>query len=333
MTRILKLLAVLAAALSLALPAKAATLTRTFVSSTGNDSNPCTITQPCATFNRAYTQVTPSGIIAAIDPGKYGPLTIGMPVTINGNGWAAITGTASGNGITISSGLPQGTIVILNGIEIDGANAAYNGIEVDAPAAVTITNCILQDFVTNGSQSSNTGNGILLAPTTGTLTATISNTTASNNANAGIAYLPPSGSPSANIALDRAVANANTDGFLFSVQAVSGGVANIAVSNSVASNNPPPGAVGGAGMSIDNGSNGHALSVSLDNLTASNNSIGIIANNTVKVVLNRSFVTQNNVGIENEVTTNGKFFSMGNNCIELNNSPNVDNPLSPLTPG
>ena len=229
--------------------------------------------------------------------------------------------------------MPQGTIIVLKGIEIDGAGAAYNGIVVGGPAALTVSDCSIQNFVYNNSQSALTGNGILLAPPAGTLTVTIANTTVSDNANDGIAYLPPSGSPSANIALDRAVANANTDGFLFSVQAVSGGVANIAVSNSVASNNPPPGAVGGAGMSIDNGSNGHALSVSLDNLTASNNNVGIVANNTVKVVLNRSFVTQNNVGIENEVTTNGKFFSMGNNCIELNNSPNVDNPLSPLTPG
>lgn len=335
MIRIVTSFAVLTATLALALPASAANLTRTFVSSSGNDSNACTITAPCASFARAYTQVLPSGIIAALDPGKYGPLTIGMPVTINGNGWAAITGTASGNGITISSGLPEGTIVILNGIEIDGAGAAYNGIEVDAPAAVTITNCILQNFTVNGGISANTGNGILLAPTSGTLTATISNTTASNNFNAGIAYLPPSGSPSANIALDHVVANANTDGFLFNVQGVSGGASNITVSNSVASNNPVPGIAlgGGAGIYIDNGSGGHALSVSIDNSTASNNGVGIVANNTVKVVLNRSFVTQNNVGIENEVTTNGKFFTMGNNCIELNNSPNVDNALQLLSPG
>ena len=42
------------AALLPAIPAQAA-FTRTFVSSAGSDSNPCTITQPCASFAHAYT--------------------------------------------------------------------------------------------------------------------------------------------------------------------------------------------------------------------------------------------------------------------------------------
>src|ERR1700692_3722766 len=60
------------------------TLTRSFVSSSGVDTNPCTITQPCATFAHAYTMVGANGIVAALDPGKYGPLTITGPVTIDG---------------------------------------------------------------------------------------------------------------------------------------------------------------------------------------------------------------------------------------------------------
>src|ERR1700722_16414031 len=99
---------ILAAALALAitLPAHAqnGTLTRSFVSSTGVDTNPCTITQPCGSFAVAYTKISANGIIAALDPGKYGPLTIIGPVTINGNGWAAITGLAAGSAITINAG-------------------------------------------------------------------------------------------------------------------------------------------------------------------------------------------------------------------------------------
>src|SRR6202046_2276345 len=77
-------------------------LTRSFVSSAGVDTNPCTITQPCASFAQAYTKVGANGIIAALDPGKYGALTITGPVTINGNGWAAITGTSGNNAIAIT---------------------------------------------------------------------------------------------------------------------------------------------------------------------------------------------------------------------------------------
>src|SRR5271168_4654094 len=101
MRRIVVSFVIVAATLFVSLPAQAQ-LTRTFVSSTGNDSNPCTTAAPCATFAHAYAVVAANGIVAALDPGKYGPLTITGPVTIDGNGWAAITATAAGNGITVN---------------------------------------------------------------------------------------------------------------------------------------------------------------------------------------------------------------------------------------
>src|ERR1700728_3990372 len=111
---------VAAATLVLSLPAQAqnGTLTRSFVSSAGLDSNSCMITAPCATFAEAYTKISANGIIAALDPGKYGALSISGPVTINGNGWAAITAPAGGNGITVNA--VSGN-VNLTGLEVDGA--------------------------------------------------------------------------------------------------------------------------------------------------------------------------------------------------------------------
>ena len=94
------LLSAITIAASAPAQAQNGSLTRSFVSSSGVDTNPCTIAQPCASFAHAYTMVGANGIIAALDPGKYGPLTITGPVTINGNGWSAITATAEGNGIT-----------------------------------------------------------------------------------------------------------------------------------------------------------------------------------------------------------------------------------------
>src|SRR6202034_2582187 len=162
---------VIAAALALAaaIPAAPAhaqngNLTRSFVSSAGNDSNPCTITEPCATFAHAYTVIGANGIIAALDPGKYGPIAITGPVTINGNGWAAITAPAGGNGITIDAGSGN---VFLNGLEIDGAGAAYNGIVFQTGSSLTITNCTLQNFIRAGGLDFVDGNGILMQPTTG----------------------------------------------------------------------------------------------------------------------------------------------------------------------
>src|SRR5580700_6017658 len=98
----LALLSVSAIVASAPAQAQNGSLTRSFVSSSGVDTNTCTIAAPCASFAQAYTKVGANGIVAALDPGKYGPIAITGPVTINGNGWAAITAPAAGNGITIT---------------------------------------------------------------------------------------------------------------------------------------------------------------------------------------------------------------------------------------
>ncbi len=198
------------AAVFSAAPAQAqnGTLTRSFVSSAGVDSNPCTIAQPCATFAHAYTAIGANGIIAALDPGKYGPITITGPVTVNGNGWAAITGPASGTAITINA--VSGN-VILTGLEIDGAGAAYNGIVFNSGSSLTVTNCILLNFIQDSSADQTTGNGILIQPGNNLLS-TISNIYAANNGNDGIQI---SGGPN-NAGLSNIIATNNqNNGFEF----------------------------------------------------------------------------------------------------------------------
>ena len=156
--------------------AQSGSLTRSFVSSTGVDTNPCTVTAPCATFERAYSMIGENGIIAALDPGKYGPLpNIVTGVTVNGNGWAAITAPAQGVGITDNG---PGNVTLI-GLEIDGAGAAYNGIVVNSTGSLTVENCTLQNFIFSNSYSTPTGNGILLQTGCCTLNFTITNTTAS----------------------------------------------------------------------------------------------------------------------------------------------------------
>jgi hypothetical protein len=147
-------------------------LTRSFVSSTGVDSNPCTTTQPCATFAQAYTKITANGIIAALDPGKYGPLAISGPVTVNGNGWAALTAPANSNGITINAGSGN---VTLTGLEIDGAGAGSFGVLVNSSGKLDIMDCKIEDFSSTGA------NGFYVPPTASVSNVTITNTHVSNN--------------------------------------------------------------------------------------------------------------------------------------------------------
>src|SRR3984957_10385518 len=129
----------------------AGTLTRTFVSSAGVDTNPCTVAQPCATFAVAYAAVAANGIVAALDPGKYGPLTIIGPVTIDGNGWAAITapGDVTAAGILINA--ESGDNVILRGLEVDGADQPDTfGIRFNSGALLAVSDCVVRNMTLTG---------------------------------------------------------------------------------------------------------------------------------------------------------------------------------------
>jgi hypothetical protein len=267
-------------------------LTRTFVSSSGVDGNPCTVTAPCATFAHAYTLTQPDGIIAALNPGKYGPLTIAYPVTVNGNGWAAITGPAQGNGITVNAGSGN---VILAGLEVDGAGAAYNGIVFNSGGSLTIDNCIVKDFVQGGSGGTGTsGNGIWIAPTSGTINFAIVNTIAVDNASAGIIYGQPSGSAAASGVIDHVVATNNPgNGIDVVMLGGSGGSAAVTISNSVANNN------GEAGIAAS----GSSYIVTLDHDEVSNNLTGVSVGANTSVLLSRSVITKNsNYGVSNSGT-------------------------------
>jgi hypothetical protein len=285
-------------------------LTRSFVSSTGSDSNPCTVTQPCQTFAQAYTAIGANGIIAALDPGKYGPLTITTGVTINGNGWSAITAPASGVGITISSGSGNVTLI---GLEIDGAQAGYNGIVDYSSGSLTVSNCTLQNFKYDGDFL--TGNGILMQPGSGTLDFTISNTTASNNGHAGISYFSGSGLNNANGVIDHVIANANNIfGVGIDTSNATGGTTVVTVSNSTASDNTSD------GFYASSGGNAATLLVSYDNVSASGNQYGILVGDSTEVLLGRSVITGNNTGVYNGTTPSNTFYTLKNNTINLNGS-------------
>ena len=210
-------------------------LTRSFVSSAGSDGNPCTITQPCATFAHAYTAIGANGIIAALDPGKYGPITISGPVTINGNGWAAITAPAQGAGVTIFGDSGN---VTLNGLEIDGAGAANYGI-IDYfyyNHNLIVSNCLLQNFV--GNDQLGAGSGLAIqAEATGPANITVANTTFSYNGSAGIYYTGASNGPNLNFIIDHVMATANGWGIQIDASESTGGSVLVAVSNSVLDNN------------------------------------------------------------------------------------------------
>jgi hypothetical protein len=168
-----------------------------------------------------------------------------------------------------------------------------------------------------------TGNGIYMAPTSGTVSFVITNTTASNNGRSGILYYPQSGSANADGVIDNVVATANAFGINVDTGLTSGGATVATISNSIASNN------NGAGIRATTNVSA-SLTLSIDNTSVSGNpGVGIAAAATANVLLGRSVITGNGTGALNTTAPN-TFYTFGDNRIKLNTT-NISSPLNTQT--
>ena len=307
MTKIAYLLTVVCA-LIFALHADPAQAQRVFVSATGSDGNPCSFPSPCRSFQHAHDVAPAHGEIDVLDPAGYGAVTINKAISIQGHGFSGITVGSGGTGITINAGSTDA--ITLNGLIIDGAHAGNNGIVFNSGGGLTVSNCVVQNFLSSGPATS--GNGILLQPTTSNFNFSIANTTVANNDNIGIYYLPPTGSPTTtNGVIDHVVATNNFDGIAIDMNQNRGAAAIVVASNSIASYNSNIG-IYGSTNDIP-----RPLKLSIDNVSiTSNGGGGIEAFAYAKVLLGRSVITGNGTGIYDQ--TLGTFYTYQDNRINLN---------------
>src|ERR1700736_5473768 len=120
MHRIPRLPCLLAGLILAVLCGTASAQLRTFVSTAGSDSNPCTVGAPCRSFQQAVNTVLTGGEVVALNSGGFGPVTITTKnVTITGDGvHAAISSTLNANGVNMLGG---GTFtVVLRSLTIEG---------------------------------------------------------------------------------------------------------------------------------------------------------------------------------------------------------------------
>jgi hypothetical protein len=253
--------------------------------------------------------VLAGGEVTAIDSAGFGPITITKAVTITSPAGieAGIVPAAGSNAITVNAG--PNDAVVLRGLTVNGAGIGENGIVFNSGGSLTITNCVVQNSVFDGSHFT-TGNGILIQPTSGALDFVITDTIVSGNGSYGLQYLPPGGSPNVNGTIDQVTATSNSFlGIGINPLNASGGATVVGISNSNVSNNAN-------GISAENG--GAALTVSIDNVTVANNSgDGIFVTNTSRVLLGHSVVTGNNIGIQNSTSPN-TFYTYDDNRINKN---------------
>src|SRR5262245_19048586 len=119
---------------------------RVFVAAQGLDSNPCTFSQPCRSFQHAHDVVAAGGEIDVLDPAGYGAVTITKAISIQGHGFAGLA-VPSGDGITVSPG-PIGRIN-LRGLLLDGIASGGSGITYGGGGSLYIQDCLIRNFSTS----------------------------------------------------------------------------------------------------------------------------------------------------------------------------------------
>ena len=126
-----------------------ATQQRSFVSSTGTDSNPCTRDLPCRTFAAAIAQTNANGEVVAIDSAGYGPFSVAKGIAIiAAPGVHAGISVFSGSGVTVNA---PGSVVVLRNLYVNSQGGTI-GIAVSDAANLHIEHCTVTGFTTGGIQ-------------------------------------------------------------------------------------------------------------------------------------------------------------------------------------
>lgn len=287
--------------------------TRTWVSGSGVDQANCgPIASPCRTLQYAHDNTTAGGEVDVLDSAGYGAVVISKSITIVGDGSIAGVLAASGfNAITINAGAAD--TVVLRGLTVEGAGVGYSGIRYNSGGALTIANCLVQNFA---------GHGVEMILSSGSSVVEILNTTTSYNALNGVSYRPASGSTAkAKLTIDRLISTHNQNGILLLNDFSSGGLtAN--VSNSLVANNS------GDGFYLQSFSGPLSVSVGLSSVTGNVNNGISVWRSTTTLILGRSTLASNKIGFANN---SGVAYSYRDNHINGNTSADISGALTTLT--
>src|SRR5215831_2686403 len=140
---------------------------RTWVSGVGDDANPCSRTAPCKTFAGAISKTAAGGEIDALDPAGYGAVTITKAITLDGGGGQVASVLVAGtNGIVVQAG--PSDAVILRNLRINGIGTGINGIRWLSGKSLTVENCDIFGFTTNGIDIATAGGQVFVTHTTST---------------------------------------------------------------------------------------------------------------------------------------------------------------------
>ncbi|MEA2720185.1 MAG: hypothetical protein QOJ39_2049 [Candidatus Eremiobacteraeota bacterium] len=129
--------------------------TRTWVSGTGDDVNPCSRTAPCKTFAGAISKTADCGEIDALDPAGYGTITITKGIKIDGGGGeagqvASILAGPGVPGVSISNSSATCHFVVLRNLDINGIQTGSTGVNITSSSLagnqVSLENVDIENF-------------------------------------------------------------------------------------------------------------------------------------------------------------------------------------------
>ena len=305
-----RLLSITAAALALiicglAAPAQAQA-TRTWVSGTGDDANPCSRTAPCKTLAGAISKTAAGGEIDTIDNGAFGAVTINKSIGIigMGPGQSGVLQTA-GSAFIINAGATD--VVRIEGFAIEGNGTASQGINFIAGGALHVKNVLIYGF------RGPSGNGILFAPSSGNPELYVSDSTIAENGGGqggGLNVAPTSAAGATAVVENTRFMNNAT--FAVSANGTNtSGVVQIQASRSVFSGHNAAGAVNAVE------SNAGGAIVTVTSSTISNNLVAFGASGAgAGTLVSKSLIAQN--GTVASGTGGGNVYTNGDNSLFVN---------------
>ncbi len=304
---------------------------RTYLSGSGNDSNPCSLVAPCRLLPAALAAVIDGGEIWMLDSANYnsGPVNVNKSVTI-----LAVPGALGsvvalgGNAINIST---PGVKVALRNLEIVPfvGGSGTNGIFMTAGASLTVDNCLIANLwngiyvganlasvlVTDTVIRGNSANGLYVTAAH----ATVTRSTISRNTNSGVLTQGSVFATETTTDITDSTINANVSYGVYAMSNDRGAPVKVSVRNSQVVQN-------GYGLLAQTSTAGQTT-LSASNNVFSNNLTGLAAWGTgTKVWASGNTVSDNLTGLEN---SGALFESAGDNAVR-NNGTDTSGPITAI---
>lgn len=265
---------------------------RTFISSTGVNTNPCSQAQPCRTFAGALSKTEPGGEITALDSGEYGVVTINKGITLQAapGVYAVLTPAADKVAVLVRA---EQADVVLRGLTIAGGRKARLGVLVNTVNSLHIENCLIHGFTSGGISFLNESNANQLF---------VKDTIFRGNGGPSLHFQPATGK------LVVTIDNCRLEDSGVGLLSLGGGTV-IAMRDSIVAGNRT------AGLALEGDTE-----LNIDNSMVSNNgTIGIDVRTGALARVSNSTVTNNVVaGLSNSAFSPGIIETRGNNTVRGN---------------